>query len=63
MTVKQLIEKLQGFPQDWPVAIKVHEAGKDAFYDPNPSRDSYDEMTDADETGEDLYDGQQVVSL
>ena len=62
MTVKQLIDKLQGFPQDWPVAVKVHELGTDAFYEPDPSRDQY-HGSQADETRPGLYDGQQVVSL
>jgi len=62
MTVKQLIEKLQKFPEDWPVAVKVYDKG-DQFYEPDPSKDFYHEGTDCNDTAEGLYDGQQVVSL
>jgi hypothetical protein len=61
MTVKQLIDKLQGFPQDWPVAVRVYDKANELF-EPDVGKFQYN-GTDLDETSEDLYDGQQVVSL
>lgn len=62
MTVKQLIEKLQGLPQDWPVAIKVHEMGNFALYEFEPEKYRY-YVSEVDKTNEVLLNGQQVVVL
>jgi hypothetical protein len=61
MTVKQLIDKLQNFPQDWPVVVKIWSNGHE-LYEPSPKKDAFQEANDMDDSGE-LYDGQQVVSL
>jgi len=61
MTVKQLIEKLQGFHQDWPVAVRAYDRQLELF-EHDVCKFQYN-GTDLDETGEGLYEGQQVVSL